>query len=118
MQVEHHAKGQKLHMCLVDLQKAFDKVQRKVLEWAIRKKGISEVLAISVMSLYEGVKTGGRIDSELSDEFKVKVGIHQGSVLPPILFAVVVDVVTEFPKDGALSELLHADDLVLMSETI
>ena len=29
-----------------------------------------------------------------------------------------IDVVTEFARDGALSELLHADDLVLMSETI
>ena len=34
------------------------------------------------------------------------------------LFTVVVDVVMEFARDGALSELLYADDLVLMSETI
>ena len=33
-------------------------------------------------------------------------------------FAVVVDVVIEFTREGALSELLYADDLVLMSETI
>ena len=30
----------------------------------------------------------------------------------------VVDVVTEFAREGVLSELLYADDLVLMSETI
>ena len=35
-----------------------------------------------------------------------------------LFFAVVVDVVTEFARQGALSELLHADDLVLMSEII
>ena len=29
-----------------------------------------------------------------------------------------VDVVTEFARGGVLSELLYADDLVLMSETI
>ena len=29
-----------------------------------------------------------------------------------------VDVVTEFAREGVLSELLYADDLVLMSETI
>ena len=28
------------------------------------------------------------------------------------------DVATEFAREGALSELLYADDLVLMSETI
>ena len=29
-----------------------------------------------------------------------------------------VDVVTEFAREGALSELLYADDLILISETI
>ena len=70
------------------------------------------------MSLYEGTKTRVRVDSELSEEFEVKVGMHQGSVLSPFIFAVVVDVVTEFATDGALCELLYAVDLVLMSETI
>ena len=79
---------------------------------------IPEVLVRSVMSLHEGAKTRVRVDSELSEEFEVKVGMHQGSVLSPFLFAVVVDVVTEFASEGALSEFLYADDLVLMSETI
>ena len=33
-------------------------------------------------------------------------------------FAVVVDVATVFVRDGVLSELLYANDLVLMSKTI
>ena len=44
--------------------------------------------------------------------------MYHGSVLSPFLFAVVADVVTEFARVGALSELLYADDLILMSETI
>ena len=32
-------------------------------------------------------------------------------------FAVVVDVVTEFDREGALKELQYADDLVLIRET-
>ena len=44
--------------------------------------------------------------------------MHQGSVLSPLLFAAVVDVVTEMGREGVVSELLHADDLVLMNETI
>ena len=44
--------------------------------------------------------------------------MHQGSALSPFLFAMVVDVVIEFVRECALSELLYADDLVLMSETI
>ena len=53
----------------------------------------------------------------MSEELDVNVGMHQGSALSPF-FAVVVDVVTEFAREGALCELLYAVDLVLMSETI
>ena len=38
MQEEYHAKGKTLHICFVDLEKAFDRVLRKVLVWALRKK--------------------------------------------------------------------------------
>ena len=68
-------------MCFVDLEKAFDRVPSKVLEWAIRKKGIPEVLVGSVMSLYEGAKTRVRFDSWLSEECEVKVWMHHRSVL-------------------------------------
>ena len=116
MQEEYHAKGKKLYMCFVDIEKAFDRVPRKVLEWALRKKGIPEALVQSVMSLYEGAKIRVSVDSEFSEEFEVKVMMHQGSVLSSFLFAVVVDV-TEFDRECVLSELLY-DYLVMMSETV
>ena len=70
------------------------------------------------MNLYDGAKSRVRADSELSEVFDVKVGMHQGSVLSPFLFAVVVDVVTELAREGVLTGLLYADYLVLMSVTI
>ena len=76
MREEYHAKGKKLCMCFVDLEKAFDRVPRKVFRWIMRKKGIPEVLVRSVMNLYEGAKTMVRVDSELSEEFEVKVGMQ------------------------------------------
>ena len=36
-----------------------------------------------------------RIGSAYSEKFEVKVGLHQGSVLSPLLFAIVMDVITE-----------------------
>ena len=54
---EYHANGKKLYMCFVELEKSFDGVPWKVLEWAMRKKGMSEVFVRSVMSLYEGAST-------------------------------------------------------------
>ena len=40
LQEEHHAKGKKLYMCFMNLEKASDRVPRKVLEWAMKKKRI------------------------------------------------------------------------------
>ena len=84
----------------------------------MRKKGTPQVLIRSVFSLCEGGKIMVKVDSESSEVFEVKVGMHQRSVLFHFLFALVVDIVTEFVREGALSELLYADDLVMMSETI
>ena len=35
-----------------------------------------DVMVRSVVSLYEGAKTSVIVDSELSEEFEVKVGMH------------------------------------------
>ena len=37
MQSKFRERKQKLHMCSVDLEKAFDRVPRKMTEWALRK---------------------------------------------------------------------------------
>ena len=71
----------------------------------------------AVMSLWVGARTRVRVGSTYSEEFEVKVGVHQGSVLSPLLFAMVVDVDTENKRRVVVDKLLYADDLVLMSET-
>ena len=44
MQREYLAKQEKLYMCFVYLEKAFDRACRKVVEWAMRKKCIPGAL--------------------------------------------------------------------------
>ena len=115
---EFREKEQKLYTCFGDLEKAFDRVPRKVMEWALRKKGLAEVLVQAVMSLYEGSRKKVRVGTGTSEEFEVRVSVHQGSVLSPLVFAIVVDVVTEHAREGLLNEILYANDLVLMSESL
>ena len=59
-----------------------------------------------------------RTDAGLSESVEVKVGLHQGSVLSPLLFAAVMDVVSSEVISGLPSELLYADDLVIMAPTM
>ena len=70
------------------------------------------------MSLYEGLRTKVRVGSGTSDDFGIQVDVRQGSVLSPLVFAVMVDVVTEHARERLLNEILHADDQVLMSESL
>ena len=53
-------------------------------------------LARLLVSLHEVAYTRVIVDSELSEELEVKVGIHQVSMLSTFLSIVVIDVVTEF----------------------
>ena len=56
-------------MCFVDIEKAFDRKPRKVMEWATRKKVLPKVIVKVVMSLHHRAKTKVRVGCELSQEF-------------------------------------------------
>ena len=117
MQEKHQEKRRKLYFAFVDLEKAFDRVPREVVRYALRKSGVEESLVKAVMSLYTRACTVVRTAKGDSDGFEVKVGVHQGSVLSPLLFAIVMDVVSRDVRCGLPWELLYADDLVLMAHT-
>jgi len=91
MQKTFRTKGKKLYFGFVDLEKAFDRVPREVIRWAMRKLGVKEWLASAVMSTYTGAKTVVRIVYGNSNSFEVKVGMHQGSALSRLLFVIVME---------------------------
>ena len=118
VQEKHQAKKKNLYYAFVDLEKAFDRATREVVRWALPKLGVDEWLIRTVMALYTEACTVVRTDAGLSENFEVKLGLHQGSVLSPLLFAVVMDVVSSGARSGLPSELLYADDLVIMAPTM
>ena len=59
-----------------------------------------------------------KVGTHLSEELEVNVDVHQGSVLSPLLFAIVVDVVTNEIKEGMLQEILCAYNIVLIAESM
>ena len=118
LQEKYREKRKKLYFGFVDLEKAFDRVPREVVRWALRKLGVDEWLVRAVMAMYERARTVVRTRDGNSEEFEVKVGVHQGSVLSPLLFVVVMEVLAQTVREGLPWELLYADDLVLIAESM
>ena len=52
----------------------------------MRNLGMEEWLVSAVMSMYTGAKTVVRTVYGSSSGFEVKVGMHQGSALSPLLY--------------------------------
>ena len=117
VQERYRGKHRELWWAFVDLEKAFDRVPRKVVEWAMRKLGVEEWLVRAVMAMYKHDRTRVRsYDGSVSEWFGVNVGVHQGSVLSPLLFIIVMEAVTHSVREGLPWEMLYADDLVLLGK--
>ena len=93
IQKKYGCKGKKLYFAFEDLEKAFDRVPREVTRWALRT-GVDEWLVKAVMAMYEGAQTVVRTTEGDSKAFNVKVGLHQGSVFSPLLFVIVMEMIS------------------------
>ena len=100
-------------MAFVDLEKAFDPVPRKAIWLGPRKLGVEEWIVRLVQGMYANVQSHVRVGEGYSEEFKVKVDVHQGSVLSPLLFILLE--AWEF-RSGVPWKDLYADDLVIIAE--
>ena len=111
-------KKRPLFFAFVDIEKAFDRVPRAVLEWSLRELIVDCWLIKAIMSMYKNARSLVRVNGKLGEEFEVKVGIHQGSVLSPILFAIVLEALSRGFNAELPWELLYADDLVIMADSL
>ena len=105
-------------MAFVDLEKAFDRVPRKVIWWALRRLGVEEWIVRLVQGMYANARSRVCVGEGFSKEFEVKVGVHQGSVLSPLLFIIVLKALSSEFRAGVPWEDLYADDLVIIADSL
>ena len=70
------------------------------------------------MSMYKNARSLVKVNGKLGEEFEVKVGVHQGSVLSPIPFAIVLEALSPGFSAGLPWELLYADVLLIMADRL
>ncbi|KAK3521856.1 hypothetical protein QTP70_018587 [Hemibagrus guttatus] len=117
--------AQPVHMCFVDLEKAFDRVPRGILWEVLWEYGVRGPLLRAVRSLYNRSRSLVCIASCKSDLFPVHVGLRQGCSLSPVLFIVFMDRISRRSQglegvrfgDHRISSLIFADDVVLLASS-
>ena len=68
--------------------------------------------------MYANARSRLRVNGQLSEEFGVGVVVHQGSVLSPLLFILVLEALSREFRTGVPWELLYADDLVIIADSL
>ena len=84
----------------------------------MRKLKIDEWLVRIVQSMYKEVRSKVRVGDEYSNSFDVRVGVHQGSVLSPLLFVIVLEALSMELRTGCPWEILYADDLMVSAQSM
>jgi hypothetical protein len=79
---------------VIDLEKAYDKVPRNVMWWALQKHKVSTKYITLIKDMYDNVVTSVQTSDGDTNDFPINIGLHQGSALSPYLFTLVMDEVT------------------------
>ena len=86
-------------MVFIDLEKAYDKISRDLIWWALEKKGVTKRYIEMIQDMYSGAMTIARTVVGKTNSFPISVGLHQGSALSPYLFALVMNELTRHMQD-------------------
>ena len=80
-----------VYCCLLDLKKAFDKVEFGKLFEKLNERNFPKIFLRLLIFIYQKQSCQVKWESKLSHRFTVKNGVRQGAVLSPSLFSLYID---------------------------
>ena len=130
---KYMAKGKDVFWAFMDLEKAYDRVDRTGMWDILKVYGVGGRLLEGVKSFYENSRACVRVGNSTSEWFTVKVGLRQGCAMSPWLFNIYMDgvvrevnasvlgrglgLVSEEGEEWCVNQLLFADDTALVADT-
>ena len=118
-----------LHLCFIDLVKAFDKVPRQEIWNTLEKYNVDHNLIEAIKSMYRISVNTVRVLNEETEKIVTTQGVRQGGVLSPLLFVLFLnEVIKECSEKSkkinvgyhrmrtvCISECVFADDIVVIA---
>lgn len=118
-----------VYICFVDLEKAFDKVDRNEVWGILKSRKLEENLIEAIGSVYEDTTARVRTRNATSEEFQITTGLRQGGSLSPVLFLLLMDEIIKQTKEETktitigsyklqpvqIAECIYADDLAIFA---
>ena len=119
---------EKLYVCFIDFEKAFDSVWHKGLFHKLHNNGIIGKSLNLIFDLYNKTQCAIKVNDRITPFFNYTKGVRQGCPLSPFLFNIYVnDLIDTINKNSTvdvylnacnkINALMYADDLVLISQT-
>ena len=112
-------------MAFLDIEKAYDRLNRKTLLIVLEKLGIPVKIRNLIKGMYENTKSKFIFGDIVTDWVNLQKGLRQGFVLSPLLFNMYTEELIRRVKkenigmkvgEDKLGVLLYADDIVLIAE--
>lgn len=111
-------------MCLIDLQKAFDRIRLSDMTEILARREIPTSLIQLIKDIYTGSYIKVRCNGEMSQSIPAGRGVRQGDSLSPMLFNFMMDEIIEAVKGmrgyrmsgNNINIICYADDAILIAE--
>ena len=118
--------GKRAYFGFLDIEKAYDRVDRGILLGLLEKIGIPERIVSIIGSMYTDTRSKYKLGDMHTDYVELGRGVRQGCTLSPLLFNLYTEELMHRVKrvgngiqigDEKLSILMYADDIVIMTES-
>jgi len=120
-------RGSTVNLCSIDLEKAFDKMNKSALFLKLMDRGCPLILINILCSWYEKSFAYVKWADSLSLKFKICSGTRQGGVCSPALFSLFIDdIIVKLRQSGlgcfinhmCFNSAMFADDLLMLSISV